>query len=117
MFASTLARAALLGTMALLPAKLAVAEPGETGSLASPSLVLAQATPMVSGTVEKVDAAAQKITLDHGPIPNLGMDPMTMAWPVQDPAMLKGLKGGDKVQFSADRVNGTPTVTKIQKAK
>ena len=34
----------------------------------------AQDLPMVSGTVEKVDAAAGKITIDHGPIPNLDMD-------------------------------------------
>jgi Cu(I)/Ag(I) efflux system protein CusF len=86
-------------------------------SLASPSLVFAQATPMVPGKVTKVDEAGQKVTIDHGPIKNLDMDAMTMAWRVQDPAMLKGLKAGDKVQFSADRVNGSLTVTKIQKGK
>ena len=85
--------------------------------LGSPSLVLAQEAPMVSGTVKGVDEASQKITLDHGAIPNLGMDPMEMAWRVQDPAMLKGLKTGDKVQFTADRVDGSLAVTKIQKTK
>ena len=44
---------------------------------------------MVSGTVEKVDAAAGKITIDHGAIPNLNMDAMTMVFRAQDPAMLK----------------------------
>lgn len=86
-------------------------------SLAAPSLGFAQAAAMVSGTVKKVDEAGQKVTLEHGPIKNLDMDEMTMAWRVQDPAMLKGLKAGDKVQFSADRVNGALTVTKIQKSK
>jgi Cu/Ag efflux protein CusF len=45
------------------------------------------------------------------------MDAMTMAYKVQDPAMLKGLKPGERVRFSADRVNGSIAVTRIQKAK
>lgn len=77
----------------------------------------AAALPMVSGTVEKVDAAAGKVTIEHGAIPNLNMDSMTMVFRAQDPAMLKGVKSGDKVRFTADRVNGQITVTKIEKAK
>ncbi len=72
---------------------------------------------MVSGTVEKVDAAASKITIDHGPIPNLDMDAMTMVFRAQNPAILKGVKPRDKIRFTADRVNGQITVTKIQKVK
>jgi Cu/Ag efflux protein CusF len=86
-------------------------------ALALSTTAFAQAAPMVSGTVEKVDAAQSKITIDHGPIPNLNMDAMSMVFRAQDPAMLKAVKQGDKVQFSADRVNGQITVTKIQKAK
>ena len=78
---------------------------------------LAQGAPMVSGTVQKIDTAQGKVTIDHGPIPNLNMDAMSMVFRAQDPAMLKTVKQGDKVQFSADRVNGQITVTKIQKAK
>ena len=73
--------------------------------------------PLVVGTVKKVDDAAGKVTLDHETIPNIGMDAMTMAYKVQDPGMLKGLKPGEKVRFSADRVNGSIAVTRIQKAK
>jgi Cu/Ag efflux protein CusF len=73
--------------------------------------------PMVSGTVEKVDAAQSKITIDHGPIPNLNMDAMTMVFRAQDPALLKGLKAGDRVQFQADRVNGQISVTTIKKGR
>jgi Cu(I)/Ag(I) efflux system protein CusF len=79
------------------------------------SHALAQGAPMVSGTVEKVDASAQKITIDHGPIPNLDMEAMTMVFRAQDPALLKGVKAGDKVQFIADRVNGQISVTSIKK--
>jgi Cu/Ag efflux protein CusF len=74
---------------------------------------------MVKGEVKKIDEAAGKITLKHGPIKSLDMDEdgMTMVFHVGDPAMLKQVKTGDKVQFEADRVNGQITVTKIQKAK
>lgn len=77
----------------------------------------AQTAPMVSGTVQKIDSAQGKLTIDHGKIPNLDMDAMTMVFRAKDAAMLKTVKQGDKVQFTAERVNGQITVTKIQKAK
>lgn len=73
--------------------------------------------PMVSATVEDVSTSAGKITLEHGAIPNLNMDGMTMVFRAADPEMLKQVKKGDKVRFSADRVNGQLTVTKIQKGR
>ena len=87
-------------------------------SLSLGTVALAQAA-MVNGEVKKIDEAAAKITLKHGPIKNLDMeeDSMTMVFRVQDPAMLKSLKVGDKVKFDAGRVNGQITVTAIQKAK
>ena len=60
---------------------------------------------------------AGKITIDHGPIPNLNMDAMTMVFRAQDPAILKGVKAGDKVRFQADRVNGQISVVSIRKAR
>ncbi len=75
----------------------------------------AQETPLVAGTVKKIDTAQGKLTLDHGPIKNLDMDSMTMVFKAGDAAMLKTIKPGDKVKFTADRVNGQLTVTKIQK--
>ena len=81
------------------------------------SATVAQA-PMVNGQVTKIDEAAGKITLRHGPIKKLEMNEgMTMVFRVQDPAMLKQVKVGDKVKFDADRVNGQITVTKIEKAR
>ena len=51
--------------------------------------------------------SAGKITIKHGPIKKFDMDEgMTMVFRVQDPAMLKAVKAGDKVKFEADRVNG-----------
>ena len=74
---------------------------------------------MVKGEVKKIDQAAGKITLNHGPIKNLDMtdENMTMVFRVQDPAMLKQVKVGDKVQFEAERAPAGITITKIQKGK
>src|SRR5262245_7977710 len=81
------------------------------------TVTLAQA-PMVNGQVTKIDEAAGKITLKHGPIKKLDMNEgMTMVFRVQDAALLKQVKVGDKVRFDADRINGQITVTKIEKAR
>ena len=77
---------------------------------------LAQPVP-ANGDVTKVDLAAGKITLRHGPIKNLDMDSMTMVFRVADPAWLKTIKPGDRVRFEAERVNGQITVTSITKLK
>ena len=74
---------------------------------------------MVKGEVKKIDEATGKITLNHGPIKNLDMadENMTMVFRVQDPAMLKQVKVGDKVQFEAERATAGLTITKITKGK
>lgn len=73
---------------------------------------------MVDGQVMKIDEPASKITLKHGPIKKFDMDDgMTMVFRVQDPAMLKQVKVGDKVKFEADKVNGQFTVIKMQKSR
>jgi Cu(I)/Ag(I) efflux system protein CusF len=75
-------------------------------------------SPLISGQVTKIDESAGKITLKHGPIKKLDMtEGMTMVFRVQDPAMLRQVKVGDKVRFDADRINGQITVTKIEKAR
>lgn len=75
------------------------------------------AAPQSDGEVRKVDTAQGKVTLRHGPLENLAMPAMTMVFKVADPKMLEGLKEGDKVKFTADKVNGAFTVTAIQPAK
>lgn len=74
---------------------------------------------MVKGEVKKVDAAGGKITMTSGPIKNLDMedDNMTMVFRVQDVAMLKQVKPGDKVQFAAEKAAAGFTITKLEKAK
>jgi Cu(I)/Ag(I) efflux system periplasmic protein CusF len=64
-----------------------------------------------------VDKAANKVTLKHGPIPNIDMPAMTMVFKAKDPAMLAGLKAGDKVKFEAQKVGDVYTVTRIEPVK
>ena len=84
-------------------------------SLAAPAL--AQSVPQVAGTVTKIDASAEKITIRHAPIPNLDMGEMTMVFKAASPDLLKLVKPGDKISFTAERVNGQLSVTAISKAK
>jgi Cu/Ag efflux protein CusF len=75
-------------------------------------------TGLIDGEVMKVDESAGKITIKHGPLKKLNMeDGMTMVFKANDPAMLKGVKKGDKIKFDADNVSGQFTVTKIEKRK
>ncbi|AYX32482.1 RND family efflux transporter MFP subunit [Burkholderia pseudomallei] len=70
---------------------------------------------MSHGEVKKVDTAAGKLTIKHGPLENLGMGAMTMVFKVKDPAMLSQVKAGDTIDFVADEVDGALTVVKLQK--
>ena len=76
----------------------------------------ANATPVSDGEVRKIDKGAGKVTIKHGPLPNLGMPAMTMVFRVKDPAMLDQIKEGDKIKFNADSINGAFTVTEVQVA-
>lgn len=55
------------------------------------------------GEIKKVDKKTGKITIKHGPLANLDMPPMTMAFAVKEPAVLDSLKAGDKIKFVAQK--------------
>lgn len=79
---------------------------------------LAQAAlPSIEAEVRKVDKDAGKITLKHGAITNLDMPAMSMVFQVKDKAMLDKVKAGDKVAFTADKINGAYTVLSLEPAK
>ena len=77
----------------------------------------ASAAESTEAEVRKVDLSAGKITLKHGEIKNLEMPPMTMVFQVPNPGLLGGIKAGDKVRFTADKVNGAYTVLTLELAK
>jgi Cu/Ag efflux protein CusF len=69
------------------------------------------------GGVQKVDKDTGKLTIKHGPLNNLGMPAMTMAFKVRDPAMLDQVKVGEQVRFHVERANGSLTITKLEVSK
>lgn len=57
------------------------------------------ATHKGAGTVTKVDAAAGKVAIAHGPIRTLKWPAMTMNFVVKDKALLERLSPGRKIEF------------------
>jgi|SRR5690606_5763047 len=67
-----------------------------------------------SGEVRRVDAQAGKITIKHGAISDLELPAMTLVYHIA-PDLLKDIKSGDKVKFTAKREPGKYVVTEISK--
>lgn len=70
--------------------------------------------PLSEGEIRKVDKAAGKLTIKHGPLENLGMPAMTMVFRVKEAATLDQVKPGDRIKFQAEQVNGALTVTRLE---
>jgi uncharacterized cupredoxin-like copper-binding protein/Cu/Ag efflux protein CusF len=93
-------------------------KPGAAGGLSSAPTQAAPALERWSqGEVKRIDLAARKITLKHGPIAVLGMDPMTMVFQLRDEAVLQAaqsLKAGDQIEFEAAYDKGAYLVVQIR---
>jgi Cu/Ag efflux protein CusF len=87
------------------------------GASGKSGMMMGQPGEMTEGEIRKVDKDAGKVTIKHGAIPSMDMPPMTMVYRVKDPAMLGGVKAGDKVKFAAEKLGGAFTVTKIEAAR
>ena len=55
------------------------------------------------GTVKSLDAAAGTVTLDHDPVKSMNWPAMTMAFKVQDKALLDKLAKGKKVEVEFEQ--------------
>ena len=75
---------------------------------------VASAQEYTSGEITKIDAAQKKLTIKHGELTNLDMPAMTMVFVVAEDSMIEQVKVGQKIEFTADRVNGRITVTDIK---
>ncbi|MBC8792098.1 MAG: RND transporter [Tagaea sp. CACIAM 22H2] len=84
-------------------------------ALAGASAANAQKTDWIEGEVRRVNDAEGKVTLRHGPLPELDMPGMTMVFTARDRAMMRDLKVGDKVRFIAERSDGIFYVIEIAK--
>jgi Cu(I)/Ag(I) efflux system periplasmic protein CusF len=73
------------------------------------------AVPWAQGTIKKIGKG--NVTLTHGPIESVGMDAMTMQFPVKDPASLARFKVGDKVRFQAVMAGSEIVVERIEPAR
>jgi Cu/Ag efflux protein CusF len=94
-----------LATLILLSEGVLVAFPDRASRLVSQAM--RSATHAVEsydakGTIVSVDATNQIMTIAHGDIKGL-MSPMTMAFPVQSPALFPGMTPGDRVAFTLQR--------------
>ena len=67
------------------------------------------------GIVRKIDKAAGEIIIRHGPLPEVDMRPMTMAFEVKDPGLLDKVKAGDRVTLRVELLDGRFTVTAIER--
>jgi len=72
---------------------------------------------LAEGQVRWVDPVAGKLTVMHGQHLSLRMPPMTMVVRVKDRGRLDQLRPGDKILFSAERINGLLTATVLQSVK
>lgn len=67
-------------------------------------------------TVKKIDKAAGKLTLAHGPLAN-GMPAMTMVYRVKDKSLLDTVQPGQKVRFAVDPAGDGMTVVRLETTK
>lgn len=107
---------ALATATALFAATAAAAQPAAPPAPPPPAAQPATDSagrPWVEAEVRRVDAERQRVSLRHGPIPNLEMAAMTMVFQVRDPALLPRLRQGERIRFSADRVDGEYTLIEI----
>ncbi|NEX91255.1 efflux RND transporter periplasmic adaptor subunit [Caulobacter sp. 17J65-9] len=63
------------------------------------------------GRIEQV--TSKSVTLSHEAVPTLGWPAMTMSFRLEDPALVRGLKPGDRVRFAFDQPAAGPTVRRI----
>lgn len=97
----------------VLPAAASVAADHAHGHQAQPVAAKADVA-WSDGTVKKVDKKGGLVTIAHGPLENLGMSAMTMAFGVKDPAWLGKIKAGDRIRFVADYVKGEMVVVRYE---
>ena len=70
-----------------------------------------------TGTVTFVDAAAGRVKIAHDAIPSLKWPAMRMEFKAKDPAVLKGISKGDRVEFSLEKSGDEYVVSAVRPVK
>jgi Cu(I)/Ag(I) efflux system membrane fusion protein len=63
-----------------------------------------------------VEINDKEVTLAHGPFKTLGMPGMTMTFPLANPALMQGLKTGDKVRVAVSQTDDGLRVERLTKS-
>lgn len=79
----------------------------------APSPAVATAPAQAVGEIKAINARAGTITIQHAPVPALKWPAMTMPFKIT-PALLQGLKAGQKVSFSVRVANGAAEIVAIK---
>jgi Cu/Ag efflux protein CusF len=66
-----------------------------------------------TGTVSALNAEGRRVTLNHGPMPEINWPAMKMEFPVASSVDLSKLKTGDKVRFTVSGSGSNYTVQSI----
>ncbi len=96
--------------VALLLAPLAGMASAQSGRPAAP----AGRTGAGTGTITGVDAKAGTVSIKHGAIAAIGWPAMTMTFKASPPSLLKGLRAGQRVAFTAKARGMAAEVTAIR---
>jgi Cu/Ag efflux protein CusF len=72
---------------------------------------------LVDGVVKKIDKAGGKVTVAHGPLTNLNMPAMTMAFRVKDASWLDQMQVDGRIRFVADSVGGALIIVRFETAR
>jgi Cu(I)/Ag(I) efflux system protein CusF len=67
-----------------------------------------------AGTITALDTRAGTVTIKHGAIPAIGWPAMTMTFRASPPALLKNLRAGQRVGFTARAQGMNAEVTAIR---
>lgn len=108
---------ASLATALLVTACSKTEEPATTAEMpaaSTPMEVMAESAKSATaiGTIKAIDAKSGKITLAHGPVPELDWPAMTMAFKAT-PEQIANAKVDQKVQFEFEAQGMDATITKI----
>jgi Cu/Ag efflux protein CusF len=77
--------------------------------------VRAKDTATATGEVRRIDVGQGLVALRHGEIKDMGLPAATLVYHIA-PALLRDIKPGDKVRFTATRQDGAYVVTAISKS-
>jgi Cu/Ag efflux protein CusF len=81
----------------------------------SATITTALAQQTLTGTVAKIDEQKGTITIQQTQSGTVGGSGAAQEFKAQDGLLLNALRPGDKVTFTASQVNGTETITKLNK--